>query len=289
MTLAKHVQSVTARPPVHWVGDGFPVSSVFSPASSQTDFSPFILMDYAGPATFEPSHRPRGVDTHPHRGFETVTLVFQGELEHRDSAGNSGSIGPRDVQWMTAASGILHEEKHSQAFTRRGGVLEMAQLWVNLPAAKKMQAPRYQELRDAAIPRVSLPNDAGLVRVIAGAYRDRPGAATTATPVILWDVRAHAGNAVELPIPEGFNAAVYVRRGAIAMDGSETAREGQLVHLTREGQGARVRAEDDSELLVLGGTPIDEPVVAHGPFVMNTQNEIRQAIADLQAGRFGSL
>lgn len=216
---------------MHWVGDGFPVSSVISPHATGAIVSPFVLMDYAGPAKFGPSDTPRGVDTHPHRGFETVTVVYKGELEHRDSAGNKGSIGGGDVQWMTAASGVLHEEKHSAKFTREGGVLEMAQLWVNLPAKHKKDKPRYQELQSTEIPSVTLPDGAGKVRVIAGDFDGTKGAAQTFTPVTLWDVSLKAGARVELPVADGHTAAIYVRSGSIRVGDSPDVQARQLVVL----------------------------------------------------------
>jgi redox-sensitive bicupin YhaK (pirin superfamily) len=289
MTSDKSVEAVLSSPPGHWVGDGFPVSSVFSPQTVQSRLSPYVLFDYAGPVEFEPSSTPRGVDSHPHRGFETVTVVYQGELEHRDSDGNSGSIGPGDVQWMTAASGVLHEEKHSEAFTRGGGVLEMAQLWVNLPAKHKMDAPRYQTLVRADIPSVTLPDDAGEVRLIAGAFGGTPGAAQTFTPVILWDVRLRKGAKTRLPITSGFNSAVFVRSGRTWVGETHSADARQLAILSLEGDSATVEAEDDAEILVVGGEPIDEPVVAYGPFVMNTAEEIQQAMEDVRAGKLGRL
>ncbi len=289
MTGSKNVLAVHPSPPLHWVGDGFPVCSVLSPQSMGDGLSPFILMDYAGPHRFEPASGARGVDTHPHRGFETVTVVYQGELEHRDSAGNSGTIGPGDVQWMTAASGILHEEKHSKLFTQRGGVLEMAQLWVNLPARSKSDRPRYQDLRANAIPTVTLPHNAGTVRVIAGAFDETPGAAATSTPVVLWDVRVNKGARIRLPIHAGFNAAVFVRSGEVAFSDGRVALARQLAVLSRDGAGIDVLASEPAELLVIGGEPLNEPVVAHGPFVMNSAAEIQEAIADFRAGRFGAL
>lgn len=285
----KQVETVLPGPPGHWVGDGFPVSSVISPQAVGSRLSPFVLMDYAAPVRFEPSSEPRGVDTHPHRGFETVTVVFQGELEHRDSAGNSGRIGPGDVQWMTAGAGVLHEEKHSREFTRRGGTFEVAQLWVNLPAKHKMTPPRYQELRAAAIPSVPLPGDAGTARVIAGEFGGVRGPAATVTPVVLWDVRLRAGARTELPIPDGHNAAVFVRAGSVRLGGEHGASAGELAVLSRAGGGAAVESDGGADLLVLAGEPIDEPVVTYGPFVMNTDEEIRQAVADVRAGRFGRL
>jgi redox-sensitive bicupin YhaK (pirin superfamily) len=289
MNNSKKVEKILPSPPTHWVGDGFPVSSVFSPHAVRNGLSPYVLMDYAGPARFEPSDAPRGVDSHPHRGFETVTVVYQGELEHRDSGGNHGSIGPGDVQWMTAGSGVLHEEKHSREFTRRGGVLEMAQLWVNLPASHKLRPPRYQTLLQKNIPTVNLPHDAGTARIIAGDFDATQGAAETATPVILWDVKLRPGAQARLPVPDGFNAALYVRSGSVRVGDSHSTSARQLALVERDGEGVFVQADDDAEFLVVGGQPIDEPVVAYGPFVMNTQEEIQTAIEDFRAGKLGQL
>jgi redox-sensitive bicupin YhaK (pirin superfamily) len=288
MQTPKSLEQVLPRSNGHWVGDGFPVQSILSPRTVGDALSPFILFDYAAPKQFEPSLRPRGVDTHPHRGFETVTIVYQGELEHRDSGGNRGSLVPGDVQWMTAASGILHEEKHSARFTREGGMLEMAQLWVNLPASDKMSPPRYQELTQNNIPTISLPDAAGKVRVIAGELLGTPGAAKTVTPVILWDVTLVAQKKVELPISAGFNSGIFVRRGGLMINGRKVS-IGEFAVLSHEGDSVIVAADSDAEFLVLGGQPLNEPVVAHGPFVMNTVEEIEEAISDYQAGRFGRL
>jgi redox-sensitive bicupin YhaK (pirin superfamily) len=287
-TTRRTLQQIVPRTGGHWVGDGFPVQSVLSPRVVGDRLSPFILFDYAAPRHFEPSTRPRGVDTHPHRGFETVTIVYQGELEHRDSAGNSGSLVPGDVQWMTAASGILHEEKHSARFTRKGGMLEMAQLWVNLPARDKMSTPRYQELTSANIPVVQLPADAGTLRVIAGDLGDTSAAARTVTPVLLWDAMLRAGKSAQLPIPTGHNAGIFVRTGSVAIDGQQLT-AGALGLLTQDGDTLVVHADTDAQFILLGGQPINEPVVAYGPFVMNTSAEIQQAMADYQEGKFGRL
>jgi quercetin 2,3-dioxygenase len=285
----KQVVSIERRPPAHWVGDGFPVRTVFSFDSLGYRISPFLLLDYAGPAEFGPSDKPRGVDEHPHRGFETVTIVYQGELEHRDSAGNHGKIGPGDVQWMTAASGVVHEEKHSQEFTRRGGTLEMVQLWVNLPAEFKMSPPAYQTIRNRQIPSVDLPDGAGTVRVIAGEFGGVKGPAQTFTPINLWELQLKALSRAELALPRGFTAALFVRRGEVVLTDSERARETDLALLTREGEMARINARDDASLLVLNAAPIDEPVAAYGPFVMNRKTEITQAIDDYHSGRLGRL
>jgi redox-sensitive bicupin YhaK (pirin superfamily) len=281
----KKLLSVRRETERHWVGDGFPVRSLFSYQDQSPPPSPFLLLDYAGPAEFAPASRPRGVGEHPHRGFETVTVVYQGEVAHRDSAGNSGRIGPREVQWMTAASGVVHEEKHSPEFTRRGGTLEMIQLWVNLPARFKMTPPRYQTLLDAQIPAVVLPG--GSVRVIAGDFAGARGPAQTFTPINLWDLRLRAGERVELPLPEGHTAALLVLKGVASLDGLARAKHAEIAIFDPSGESIAVQAEEDLTALVLSGEPIDEPVVGYGPFVMNTEEEIEQAITDYQAGRFG--
>ena len=289
MNQTKKIEAIQPSPPTHWVGDGFPVSTILSPGSAQPRLSPYVLFDYAGPARFEPSDSPRGVDSHPHRGFETVTVVYQGQLEHRDSAGNRGSIGPGDVQWMTAASGVLHEEKHSRDFTRRGGTMEMAQLWVNLPAKHKMSPPTYQTLLEGSIPTVALPESAGTLRVIAGDFNAATAAARTFTPVILWDVRLRKDAQVRLPIPSGFTAGVFLRSGSAWVAETHSLSPRQLAVLDRAGADVLVQAIEASEFLVIGGEPIDEPVVAYGPFVMNSPQEIEKAIQDFQAGRLGRL
>ncbi|RDS84148.1 pirin family protein [Dyella psychrodurans] len=285
----KKVLGVYSAPRGHWVGDGFPVRSIFSYDSHGQHVSPFLLLDYAGPATFEPSGKPRGVGKHPHRGFETVTIVYQGELEHRDSTGAGGKIGPGDVQWMTAASGILHEEFHSSDFTRTGGVLEMVQLWVNLPAQDKLSAPGYQTLLNRDIPVLDLSEGAGHIRVIAGNYRGHRGPAQTFTPINVWDIRLHADRATRLDIPEGHTVALIVLHGAVQINGSATARDAQLVMLERQGTGVLLNAQADSTVLLLSGEPIAEPIVGRGPFVMNTIDEINQAIVDFNSGQFGQM
>lgn len=280
----KQLQRVYAPPAGHWVGDGFPVRSLLTP---NTGASPFLLLDHAGPAEFPSSDEPRGVDEHPHRGFETVTIVYSGELEHRDSAGNKGSIGPGDVQWMTAASGVVHEEKHSDEFTRKGGLFEVVQLWVNLPAKHKMNTPGYQTLLNSQIPNVDL--DVGSVRIIAGEFRGIKGPAHTFTPLNVWDMRARAGHSTELDLPAGHTAVLAVLRGAVTLNGSDSAGEGELAVFHREGENISLKASQDSTILVLSGEPIDEPVASYGPFVMNSQQEIAQAIQDYQTGRMGAL
>jgi redox-sensitive bicupin YhaK (pirin superfamily) len=285
----KRVAAVHGSPEGHWVGDGFPVRSLFSYHTRGAELSPFLLLDHAGPAEFAPAERPRGVGEHPHRGFETVTIVYQGEVEHRDSAGNGGRIGPGDVQWMTAAAGLMHEEFHSHAFTKRGGTMEMAQLWVNLPAKHKMAPPRYQEIVAADIPVVELPAGAGRVRVIAGEHRGTRGPAMTFTPINVWDVRLHANRSVTLAVPDGHTTLVALLRGTVKVNGTRDVSGPGIVQFDRAGDEVRIEAIDDATFIVLTGEPIDEPIAGYGPFVMNTREEIMTAVKDLQEGRFGNV
>lgn len=277
----------TARP--HWVGDGFPVRTLFSYDSLGEHLSPFLLLDHAGPHAFGPSTVRRGVGQHPHRGFETVTLVYEGELEHRDSSGGGGRIGPGDVQWMTAGDGILHEEYHSPDFTRSGGNLHMAQLWVNLPARHKRTAPAYQTLLAGDIPRIELADGAGSLRVVAGDYAGHAGPAHTFSPLDVWDLRLQPGRPLELVVKAGRNTALVVLRGNIRLGSGETLREGQLALFDRRGDSLQLEAESDALVLLLSGEPLNEPIVGYGPFVMNSESEIQQAITDVQSGRFGQM
>lgn len=273
----------------HWVGDGFPVRGMFASRRFSEALSPFLLLDYGGPLEFPPTEEPRGVEAHPHRGFETVTIVYQGELEHRDSAGNHGSLGPGDVQWMTAASGIVHEEKHSRAFTERGGVLEMAQLWVNLPAKFKTAPPGYQTLLHRDIPVIKLVNGGGTVRVIAGNFQNARGPARTFTPINLWDMRLQANHTAELQVPDGHTTILVNLRGKILLNETELVEATEMALFDRSGEKIILAAREDARMLVLSGEPIPEPVVSHGPFVMNTEAEIRQAIVDYHSGRMGRI
>ncbi|MFL9910012.1 pirin family protein [Paraburkholderia sp. RL17-337-BIB-A] len=283
------ILGIISAPAGHWVGDGFPVRSLFTYDRHGHQLSPFLLLDYAGPTTFNPTTKPRGVGQHPHRGFETVTIVYEGEVEHNDSTGAGGKIGPGDVQWMTAASGILHKEFHSRDFTRTGGALEMVQLWVNLPAKDKMAAPRYQTLLNQDIPTVVLSDGAGTVRVIAGEYKGHRGSAQTFTPIDVWDIRLNKGHVTSFSVPEGHTLALVILRGSVQINGSQLAREAQMVVLDREGSDTKLEANSDATVLLLSGEPIDEPIVGHGPFVMNTIEEINQAITDFNSGRFGQM
>lgn len=285
----RQILGIYSAPRPHWVGDGFPVRTLVSHASQGAHASPFIMADYAGPATFEPTKARRGVGQHPHKGFETVTVVYEGEVEHRDSTGAGGVIGPGDVQWMTAASGIVHEEYHAPAFAERGGAFEMVQLWVNLPAKDKAAKPGYQTLLKADIPVVDLPNGSGTLRVIAGSYAGTKGPARTFTPIDIWDVRLARDRTVTLDLPEGHTLTVLVLAGTVEINGQEIAREAQTVVFARDGGSIAIEANADAKLLVLSGAPIDEPVVAYGPFVMNTMGEIKQAMRDFEHGKFGAM
>ena len=285
----RQILGVYSAPRAHWVGDGFHVRTLLSHHDQGAHVSPFIMLDYAGPTSFPPTTARRGVGQHPHKGFETVTIVYDGEVEHRDSTGAGGVIGPGDVQWMTAARGIVHEEFHSEAFAKTGGALEMAQLWVNLPAKDKAADPGYQTLLKADIPAVALPGGAGTLRVIAGRYGEVTGRARTFTPINIWDVRVGAGTSVTLDVPEGHTLSVLVLSGSVTINGQENAEDAQTVLLGRDGGAFSVEARRDAKLLVLSGEPIDEPVVARGPFVMNTVGEIKQAMLDFQSGRFGAI
>jgi redox-sensitive bicupin YhaK (pirin superfamily) len=282
----KSIQSVHQTTDSHWVGNGFPVRTIFSYQSHGTAISPFLLLDYAGPAEFSPSKTPRGVGEHPHRGFETVTIVYSGEVEHRDSTGNAGRIGPGDVQWMTAASGIVHEEMHSGDFLAKGGAFEVVQLWVNLPQRFKMAPAGYQTLVNAEIPVIELANAAGTARVISGEFQNVRGPAKTFTPVNLIDLRLRGGSTVDFTVPEGNTTALFVLKGHVTVNGSERARDADLVTFGRRGEEVRIESGTDATVLLLSGEPIDEPIVGYGPFVMNTREEIEQAIADLRQGNF---
>ncbi|MGO4155248.1 pirin family protein [Cupriavidus sp. YAF13] len=285
----KRVLGVYSAPQRHWVGDGFPVRSMFSYQTLGRHLSPFLLFDYAGPADFTPADRPRGVGQHPHRGFETVTIVYKGEVAHRDSTGRGGVIGPGDVQWMTAGAGILHEEFHSPDFTQSGGALEMVQLWVNLPARDKMTEPGYQAILDRDIPAVTLPNGAGTVRVIAGEYAGHTGPAQTFSPMHVWDLRLTQGSSNEISLPDGWSTALVILRGSVLVNADTVARDAQMVVLDRAGQDMSIEATSDTVALLLSGEPIDEPIVGYGPFVMNSEEEIIQAYADFNSGRFGQM
>ena len=289
-TTPKRVLDIRSAPGRHWVGDGLPVHNLFGyNGPGVAERSPFLMLDYGAPYDFGPTTQQLGVGQHPHRGFETVTVVYSGELAHRDNAGGGGTIGPGDVQWMTAGGGIIHEEFHSPGFARTGGTLEMAQLWVNLPAKDKMTPPGYQPITAAQIPVVELPEAAGRVRVIAGQWSTAQGPARTFSPITMLDVQLAAGKSVELPQPEGWTTLVVVASGSASVNGAEPVTGPAVVTLSTAGEGVTVQAESDAKLLLLAGEPIDEPVVGYGPFVMNSQQEIAEAISDFNSGKFGRM
>lgn len=283
----KTLRSIERSHERHWVGDGFPVRTLLSYSSHDRAISPFLLLDYAGPMEFGPTTERLGVGEHPHRGFETVTIVYSGEVEHRDSSGGGGKIGPGDVQWMTAASGLVHEEFHGREFARRGGLFEVVQLWVNLPAKDKMTEPRYQGIVSGQIPTVGLPGG-GTARVIAGELNGHKGPAQTFTPIQVWDLRLRAGQPTDLSLPEGHTAALVVLAGTVRV-GTKEISSASVGLFDTAGSALRIETTQDTTALLLAGAPIDEPIVGYGPFVMNDHQEIRQAIVDYQSGKMGHL
>lgn len=286
----KNITGVYSAPRGHWVGDGFPVRSLFTyDRMGAHHITPFLMLDYAGPCDFEPAVKPRGVGAHPHRGFETVTIVYDGEVEHRDSSGAGGVIGKGDVQWMTAGNGIIHEEFHSPDYTRTGGRFEMVQLWVNLAAADKSVDPSYQSILAADIPSVELADNAGSAKVIAGDYRGHKGPAKTFSPINVWDLRLNRDGAASLTVPHGHTAMMVVLSGTVEINAAKLIRDAELVIFEREGTEIALEAKSDTKLLVLTGEPIDEPVVGHGPFVMNTEDEIHDSIAGFRNGTLGKV
>ncbi|MEO1968671.1 MAG: pirin family protein [Sphingomonadaceae bacterium] len=283
----KTIESILRNDSGHWVGDGFPVRSLFSYHGDTAAISPFLLFDYAGPWNFEPTNgNPRGVGEHPHKGFETVTIVYDGEVSHRDSTGGGGTIGTGEVQWMTAGSGVLHEEFHSPGYSKSGGPFRMVQLWVNLPAKHKLTPAKYQAITRDMIQEVAF--EGGRARIIAGDFDGTSGPASTFTPINLWDVRLEAEARVTLPLPAGHTSMVAVLSGHVQIAGQGVG-EAEIARLSLHGEGVDILADGDAMLLVMTGEPLGEPVFGHGPFVMNTEAEIREAIADFNAGKFGAL
>lgn len=282
----KKLTGVNSYSGYHWVGNAFPVRTLLSYATHGPEISPFLLLDYAAPAMFPPSPSQRGVGMHPHRGFETVTIVYEGEIEHHDNAGNHGIIGPGEVQWMTAGKGVLHEEKHSRSFSETGGLLQMVQLWVNLPARDKMSPPRYQAITETMIPVVKLDDAGSSARIIAGTFKDALGPAQTFTPIHVWDLNIKPGHRHELKLPEGFATHMLVCKGSVVVNDGEMVESASLAFFEREGETISLKAMDEVSLLIMSGQPLNEPVVGQGPFVMNTHDEINQAMADFRAGLF---
>ncbi|MEX2353190.1 MAG: pirin family protein, partial [Gammaproteobacteria bacterium] len=281
----KSVSRILRTVDSHWVGDGFPVRTLFFYGEYGAELSPFLMLDYAGPREFPPTDARLGVGAHPHRGFETVTIVYAGEVEHRDSSGGGGHIGPGDVQWMTAASGLVHEEFHGREYARRGGMFEMVQLWVNLPAKDKMAPPRYQAITSEQIPVVDLPDDAGTARVIAGELDGNKGPAMTFSPVHVRDLRLSSERQFNIAVPEGYTTALVVLRGTLVLSEAHSLGAAEVGLFERQGNVIKIDKADEVTALLLCGEPINEPIAGHGPFVMNTPEEIRQAIVDYQSGR----
>ncbi|ENW07132.1 pirin family protein [Acinetobacter beijerinckii] len=283
----KKVVGVYQNKHMHWVGDGFPVYNLFSYDRLGQTISPFLLLDYAAPYRFEPTNAQHGVGTHPHRGFETVTIAYQGEVTHKDSAGGGGTIKAGDVQWMTAGGGILHQEFHSPEFAHDGGLFEMVQLWVNLPAHSKMTPAKYQAIESTQIQSIDLDDVGSELRVIAGQYQDTAGAATTFSPVNVWDGKIVAGQAHTFYVTEGHTTLVIVLSGEVILNDNQRIEAPSLVVLSREEIDFNVKAEQDSKFLILTGQPLNEPIEGYGPFVMNSKAEIVEAVHDFNSGKFG--
>lgn len=286
----KKIVGVYRNQHMHWVGDGFPVKNLFSYDRLGQAISPFLLLDYAAPYHFKPTTEQHGVGSHPHRGFETVTIAYQGEVTHKDSAGGGGTIKTGDVQWMTAASGVVHEEFHSPEFAHQGGLFEMVQLWVNLPAKDKMSSPRYQAIEAADIPVIEFADHAGHIRVIAGSHSDVAGAAETFSPVNVWDGELKVGHEEFVHVPVDHNSLVVVLEGEMLLNGTQKVQDSSIVMFAKDGESAiQLEATQDAKFLILTGKPLNEPIQGHGPFVMNTKEEILQAFHDFNNGKFGEI
>ena len=287
----KNIELVLSPPNPHFVGDGFRVHN-FIPGGYRADMqrmNPFILLDYGAKFFFPPSDRPMGVGVHPHRGFETVTIAYKGRVAHHDSTGQSGVIGEGDVQWMTAASGILHKEYHEKEFSREGGDLQMVQLWINLPAKYKMSAPKYQSLTNSRISKFDLEADAGQVEIIAGEYRGRTGSASTFSPINLLNVKLNSDGKAEFSFPSSYNTALLVVEGKITVNRTEEVMADHFVLFLNEGEDFAIQSSEGAKVLVMSAADLNEPIAAHGPFVMNTRQEIMQAFDDYHSGKFGYL
>lgn len=285
----KMIRGVYRNQQLHWVGNGFPMKSLFSYDNFGQAMSPFLLLDYSSPYAFSSTDRPRGVGAHPHRGFETVTIVYQGEVTHRDSTGASDTIYAGDVQWMTAGRGILHEEMHSEAFQKSGGAFEAVQLWVNLPAKDKMVDPGYQAITHQQIPVVKLDENGSYIRVIAGQYQDIAGVAHTYSQLNVWDGELKVGQTHRLQLPEHHQSSILVLTGEVKFNRLETVADSSLVVFESNGTDVYLEATQDSRILVLTGEALNEPIEGHGPFVMNTKQEIIEAIRDFNVGKFGEM
>ena len=284
----KQISAILNPPAPHMVGDGFRVHNFF-PSGNKLNMSPFYMLDYNAKIEFSARNAPRGVGVHPHRGFETVTIAYHGAVAHHDSAGNSGIIYPGDVQWMTAARGILHKEYHEESFSKKGGLFQMVQLWINLPSKDKMSAPKYQGVKQNDIQKINLPNNGGVIEVIAGNFQGSNGSVSTFTPIEMYNARLNKGGKAVFSFPETYNTAFVIIEGTVKVNDTEIAKTDQFIHFKNEGESIEVEALTDSVILILSGEPINEPIVSYGPFLMNTHEEIQQALADYNEGKFGYL
>ncbi len=287
----KTIQQILPPAPPHMVGDGFRVHNFFPSGydMGETRMSPFFLLDYNSKIDFSPRDTPRGVGVHPHRGFETVTIAYHGKVAHHDSTGNSGVIGEGDVQWMSAAAGILHKEYHEEEYSKKGGPFQMVQLWVNLPAKDKMSTPKYQAISNSQMGKYQIPGDGGVIEVIAGSFKGVKGAATTFSPIEMYNIRIKKGASVSFELPASYNTGMLVVEGQVKVNDSETAPTDNFVLFGNEGESISVSGDEDSVLLVISGQPIGEPIFAYGPFLMNTKEEVQQAYDDFRHGKFGVL
>jgi redox-sensitive bicupin YhaK (pirin superfamily) len=289
--MKKTIENIFARPAAAgMVGDGFRVYQYFPGSRSffPQKISPFLMLDFNAEVDFSPSDTVRGVGVHPHKGFETVTIAYKGAVAHADSAGNSGVINAGEVQWMTAGGGILHKEHHEEAFSKKGGLFEMVQLWVNLPKKFKQTPAKYQAITDADMGRAELSNDGGYVRVIAGDFNGVKGPAFTFTPINLFDIRLNKSGNLTTSIASSHNTAILVVNGNVEVNGMQ-APEHSFILFRNEGEEISISANENSVLLLLSGEPIKEPVASYGPFVMNTQEELLEAIDEFNSGKFGKL
>jgi redox-sensitive bicupin YhaK (pirin superfamily) len=286
--IMKSVSAVLKAPAPHMVGDGFRVHNFF-PSGYKIKMSPFFMLDYNAKTNFSAVKEPRGVGVHPHRGFETVTIAYHGAIAHHDSAGNAGVIYPGDVQWMTAASGILHKEYHETEYSKTGGLFQMVQLWVNLPAKDKMSKPKYQGVKQQDLAKFVLPENKGSVEIIAGRYKDLEGSVTTFSPINVYNLRLNSGARLTLDLPADYNTGLVIIEGSVKINGQKIASMDQFVHFNHDGTEITLEAMEKSIVLVLSGEPINEPIAQYGPFLMNKPEEIQQAISDYNQGRFGYL
>ncbi len=289
--MLRNIDAVYKAPHYHWVGNGFRVHNFF-PGIDEIGIyrmSPYFLMDYASKFEFPPSEEARGVDVHPHRGIETVTIAYHGKVAHHDSAGNSGVIGEGDVQWMTAGSGILHKEYHEKEFNSKGGIFQMVQIWTNLPKKHKMTEPKYQELTYSDGNKYEIPENGGIIHIIAGEYKGVKGKASTFVPTVLFDAKINSGFSADFDFPQNHNTGLLVIEGEVSINGGDTVRENHFILMANDGNEFTIKAESDAKVLLLGGEPIEETIVPYGPFVMNTKEEIQQAYEDYRNGKFGKL